>query len=125
VDCIRHLLARRFVQDQHPTRLPTQQCSRETEQLTLSVTEMKLFNLHVERVRVFALIAFRDDQFPEVHLDQSLHDRFVVARFRWVSIQTHGSREQIGILRETDQMGAHVLARNTVEGEAVDRYAPV
>jgi hypothetical protein len=125
VDCIRHLLARRLVQDQHPTRLPAQQRSRETEQLTLSVAEMKLVNLHVERMRVFALVAFRDDQFPEVHLDQSLHDRFVVARFRWVGVQTHGSWEQIGILRETDQMGAHVLARDAVEGEAVDCYAAV
>jgi hypothetical protein len=123
VDCISHLLACRFIQDQHPTGLPAQQRSGETEQLTLSVTEMKLVNLHVERMRVFALIAFRDNQLPEVHLDQSLHDRFVVTRFRWVSIQTHGSREQIGILRETDQMGAHVLTRNAVEGESVNRYA--
>jgi hypothetical protein len=116
VDCIKHLLARSFVQDQHPTRLPAQQRSRETEKLTLPVAEMKLFNLHVERMRVFTLIAFRDNQLPEVHLDQSLYDRFVVALFRWIGIQTHGSWEQIGILRETDQMRAHVLTRDAVEG---------
>jgi hypothetical protein len=125
VHCIKHLLARSFVQDQHPTTLPPQQRSRETEKLALPVTEMELVDFHVERVRVFALIAFRDDQFPEVHLDQSLYDRFVVARFSWIGIETHGSREQIGILRETDQMRAHVLTRDAVEGEPVDCYASV
>jgi hypothetical protein len=74
-------------------------------------------------MRVFALIAFANDDVPELHVFQDLHDGFVVAMLERVGVDADGAGEQIRILRKADETRADCLTRDVVKRKTVNMYA--
>ena len=82
--------------------------------------EMQILNLHIQGMRILALIAFAYNDVPELHVFQRLHDRLIIALFQWVGVEADGAWKEVGVLREANEARADGLARNPMEWKGID-----